>query len=80
MRIIKKQRGELEDNEEQLTLYEELLDEDAITPDEQGFMQGWLKAGESNLFEDKEGKIWMHDELDELSEWEIEELEIHTAS
>jgi hypothetical protein len=29
------------------------------------------------LFEDKSGKILMPDELDEMSEWEIEELGVH---
>lgn len=29
------------------------------------------------IFEDKSGNIYMSDEVDELSAWEIEELEIH---
>jgi hypothetical protein len=31
------------------------------------------------LFEDKNGKQLMPDEIDELSEWEIEERGIHVA-
>jgi hypothetical protein len=78
MRTIKKQLGEI-NKSEQLKTYEDLLEEDAISPSEQGFMKGWFKA-ENNLFEDKKGKLWMSDELDELSEWEIEDLQIHVAS
>jgi len=32
------------------------------------------------LFEDKNGRLLMSDEVDELSPWEIEELGIHVAA
>ena len=32
------------------------------------------------LFEDKFGRLLMPEEVDELSPWEIEEMEIHVAA
>ena len=31
------------------------------------------------MLEDKNGKYWMSEQVDELSEYEIEELEMHVA-
>lgn len=32
------------------------------------------------VYEDKEGNIWLQDEIEELSFWEIEELKLHVSS
>lgn len=31
------------------------------------------------LFEDKNGRLWLEDEVDDLGEWEIEELGLHVS-
>ena len=76
--VFKKIRYETDFNEQ--NSYEELLEDDEISSEEMGFMAGWEKAGENNMFEDSKGKLWMAEELDELSEWEVQELGIHLAA
>lgn len=46
--------------------WEELLENDEISPEEEGFMIGWLNATDTdeNLFEDDDEKL-MLEELDE---------------